>query len=505
MSDVAAEARREAQVERPGEVWVAETELRAGSIGLTGAVMQNITHIAPAIAALFFTPFIVSLSGAHSPLAYLIGVIVVAGLGICLVQLAKHLPSAGGYFTYVSRTVSPRAGFLTAWTFTFYSPLVTGPVCAYFGVILENSLQENYGFHFPWWAFAAIAIPAIAVLSYFGIKLSIRAIVILGSLEFLIVLALALSGLADPGPGGFTFRTFTYGFNPGDIATASGFALAVVFTVQALTGWEAAVPLAEETENPRRNISRATMLSIFAIGLLLILAIWGQVIGWGYTDLKSLVESPVLPGLELGKRVWGEAWPVVLFALFTSSIAVCLATQNVATRMWYGMGRAGALPKVVATLDPKTRTPVVAVFIQFLLALGLGLPAAAFVGPTTFFFLMQGLVLVLAVIFVYGMANLGVFLYYWRERRREFNWFVHALLPFATTGVLAYAVVKSFQPFPAAPYKWAPWIVGGWMLVGVGVLIYLHRTGREHWFAKAGEIVEERLETPEERARRHVV
>ena len=44
MSDVAAEARREAQVERPGEVWVAETELRAGSIGLTGAVMQNITH-----------------------------------------------------------------------------------------------------------------------------------------------------------------------------------------------------------------------------------------------------------------------------------------------------------------------------------------------------------------------------------------------------------------------------------------------------------------------------
>src|SRR5262245_5757452 len=110
MSDVATEAARESQVERPGEVWVAKTELRAGSLGLGGAVMQNITHIAPAIAALFFTPFIVSLAGAHSPLAYLIGVVVVAGLGICLVQLAKHLPSAGGYFTYVSRTVSPRAG-----------------------------------------------------------------------------------------------------------------------------------------------------------------------------------------------------------------------------------------------------------------------------------------------------------------------------------------------------------------------------------------------------------
>jgi hypothetical protein len=43
------------------------------------------------------------------------------------------------------------------------------------------------------------------------------------------------------------------------------------------------------------------------------------------------------------------------------------------------------------------------------------------------------------------------------------------------------------------------------MLVGAAVLVYLHVTGREHWFTKAGEIVEERLEAPEERERRHVV
>ncbi len=38
----------------------------------------------------------------------------------------------------------------------------------------------------------------IAVLGYFGVRLSVRAIVVLGSLEFLIVLALGLSGLASP-------------------------------------------------------------------------------------------------------------------------------------------------------------------------------------------------------------------------------------------------------------------------------------------------------------------
>ena len=47
-----------------------------------------------------------------------------------------------------------------------------------------------------------------------------------------------------------------------NIATLTGFSLAIVFTVQGLTGWEAAVPLAEETENPRRNVPRSIMASI---------------------------------------------------------------------------------------------------------------------------------------------------------------------------------------------------------------------------------------------------
>src|SRR5712691_3398371 len=80
-------------VETPGEVWVAKTELKPGAVGLTGAVMQNVTHIAPAIAAFFFTATIVSFAGGHAPLAYLLGFLVVLALGMCLVQLAKRFPS----------------------------------------------------------------------------------------------------------------------------------------------------------------------------------------------------------------------------------------------------------------------------------------------------------------------------------------------------------------------------------------------------------------------------
>src|SRR5213596_21202 len=105
---------------------VMQTDLKPDALGLLGVTMQAIAHIAPAIAALFFTQFIVLLAGITAPLAYTIGVAVVLMLGNTLVQFSKHLPSAGGYYTYVSRGLSPRSGFLTSWMYVLYSPLSGG-------------------------------------------------------------------------------------------------------------------------------------------------------------------------------------------------------------------------------------------------------------------------------------------------------------------------------------------------------------------------------------------
>jgi amino acid transporter len=44
-------------------------------------------------------------------------------LGVGLTQLARHLPAAGGYYTYVSRTVHPSASFLSARLFFLYAPV----------------------------------------------------------------------------------------------------------------------------------------------------------------------------------------------------------------------------------------------------------------------------------------------------------------------------------------------------------------------------------------------
>ncbi len=506
MTDTYVRQKAEDVVEKPGETWIAETPLKAGAIGLAGAVMQNITHIAPAIAGFFFTATIVSFSGAHAPLAYFLGFLVVLALGSCLVQLAKKFPSAGGYFTYVSRTVGARAGFLTGWMFVLYSPIVPGPIVAFLGFILEGELQANFGWNwFHWWMFVIVVLPVLAALGYLGIQLSVRTIVVVGAAEFLIVLALGLTGLINPGPGGFTFRAFDYGYNPGGIATVSGFFLAIVFTVQGLTGWEAAAPLAEETENPRRNIPRAIMASIVIIGVMLITVIWGQIIGWGVNNLSNLPTSSELPALVIAHRVWGTVWWLALLAMFTSVFGASLACQNVATRMWYRMGRAGVLPSAFGTVNEKRKTPTVAIHAQTVLNVLLGLGAAAVWGPDKIFVFSVGFVLVLGVIFVYVMANVGVVKYYWTEARKEFNPILHFVFPVGTSLILIYSVYASFNPMPAYPYNLTIWVTLAWLVLGVVALVIGTSRNGDAWLAKAGDIVEERKETADEAAHVHAV
>jgi amino acid transporter len=483
-------------VESPGKDYVAVTDLQPGAVGLAGAVMQNVTHIAPAIAAFFFTQTLVSFAGAQAPLAYLIGLIIVIPLGVCLMELARKFPSAGGYFTYVSRTLGPAMGFLTGWVFVLYSPVVAGPSLAVLGQILQDELAANYGITFPWWAAVVIGIPLVAWAGYTGISFSIKWIVAVGLAEFLIVLALGITGLIDPGPGGFTFATFSTSFNPGGLATTSGFFIVVVLTVQGLTGWEAAVPLAEETENPRRNVPRSIMASIIIIGVMLVIAQWGQVIGWGTDDLANLKTSAEVPGLVVAHRVWGGAWWLTLLAMITSVLGASLACQNVATRMWYSMGRAGVLPKFFSQVHPTRKTPSNAVTAQLILSIVLGFGGPLLLGgPWPFFIFLIAFVLVLGVIFVYIAANVGLVVYFWTKARDEFSWIKHFLFPVGTSLVLLYSIYAAFVPLPAPPNNWTPLVAAIWLGLGVAIIIWKKMTGDEAWLSRTAEVIGEREDT----------
>src|ERR1700730_17877302 len=472
-----------------------KSDLKPGALGLVSVTMQAITHIAPAIAALFFTQFLVSLAGLTSPLAYVFAVLLVLMLGNTLIQFSRHLPSAGGYYTYVSRALGARAGFLTSWMFILYSPMAGGLVCGFFGCIVAGELKTSYGWDGPWlwWVSVVVFALLVAFLQYRGIELSARTLLITGGAEILIVLALAVTGFINPGPGGFSLAPF----NPGNIGVGTtfglaGFTLAIVLAVQGLTGWEAAAPLAEETRDHKRNVPWSVLLSIVILGVFLVFTYWGVITGFGVNNIKGLTGSPDLPGLALARNLWGGGWWLILIAFMSSTLAVSLATANVSTRMWYALGRNGAFPKLFAKVHPGYKTPTNAIFAQFALTLASGLIAGAWFHPDVAFFLLTGLVLVLGVSFVYLAANVGVIAYYWRERRSEFNWLWHAILPVASSLVLLYAIAESFPPFcpavncPADPYAKAPLVAGGWLVIGIVLLVYYAMSKREQWLKTAG-------------------
>ena len=360
------------EVEREG--------LQRNAIGFLGVTMQSITGIAPAIAALFFTQFVVSLAGEAAPLAYLIGVVVVLMLGVTLSQLAKILPSSGGYYTYVSRGIHPRVGFLTSWMYILYSPLAGGVIYAFFGYTLNTVLQTYYHVDVPWlwWVCVLIGAPMIAYVQHRGISISAKMMLILGAAEMVLVFALGIWGFARPGRGGFTFSVFDFSKR----GTLEGFALAVVFSVQGLTGWEGAAPLAEETTSPGKNVPRAIITSIVLLGIFLVVMYWGQIVGYGVLNLKGLTSSSVLPGLVLARRYWGWGYTLILLAFLNSTLAVCLSTANVGTRMWYRMGQTGTFPRAFARTHARFKTPTVAIIVQLALSLGTGIGVGLWVNPS---------------------------------------------------------------------------------------------------------------------------
>lgn len=465
---------------------VARTELKAGALSLPEVLMQSVTTIAPAIAALFFTPAVVGFAGIVSPLAYPLAFIITLMLGVVLVQFTKKLPAAGGYYTYISRSIHPRAGWLVAWLFILYAPTVGGIVSLYMGNILTQELQANWHLNWPWFpaVFMIVVVVAVALIQYRGVSISGTTLLVLGLIEMGRVQLLALFAIFNPGPGGVNFESY----NPGNIGVVGigGFALAVVFSMQAFTGWDGAAPLAEETRNPTRNISRAVIGSIIVMGIFLIFVTWAIIIGWGTVQIDKLPTSSELPAIVISKRVWGPLWWLLLFALLNSTVAVVIACSNMGSRMWYAMARSGSLPHVLTRVHPIYKTPVNTILLQFTVNLVTGLILLLWLGAVNGYF-YESLVLALAVIVVYALGNVGVFLLYWREYRGEFNIFYHIIFPLLSLAALGWLTYQLFNPFPAAPVSYAIPTIGIWLVIGIAIQVVMAARGKEEWLKKAGE------------------
>ena len=330
---------------------------------------------------------------------------------------------------------------------------------------------------------------------YRGIQISAQALLVFGLAEIVIVGALGLWGFFDTGPGGFNFSSY----NPGN-TTSHNLFFAVVFSVFALTGWEAAAPIAEEAEDPKRTVPRALIYSVVIMGAFFAICSWGLILGWGTADVNNLVGSTELIPFTLAKQYWGPLWWLAMFALINSAIAVSIATMNASTRMWFAMARSGSLPSALQKLHPKHRTPVNAIMLQAVITFGFGLVLGWKWGGATLFFI-SGLLFTLCASWIYIFGNVGVIRYYLTERRSELNPILHLVFPVVSGVILVYICIQTFtNPTPTGRLSYALPIFLVWLAAGALVLVGMRMRGREDWLLKATQAVHERPETPEELA-----
>lgn len=68
--------------------------------------------MAPAASVAFSLLFAAPYAGGSTPLAIVVGLVACMLVAVTIGQLAKHLPSAGGLYTYNARGLGPATGFL---------------------------------------------------------------------------------------------------------------------------------------------------------------------------------------------------------------------------------------------------------------------------------------------------------------------------------------------------------------------------------------------------------
>src|ERR1051326_2083119 len=301
--------------------------LHTNAIGLAEVLFQSITAMAPASAVAFSLGAAVPFAGTALPLATLIALGVCLLIAVNIAAVAKYLPSAGGYFTYVSRGLGDEAGWLTGWLFSLAYVLVVPLVLIVLGPLADEFANQHFHLRLGWivWAMLIALVPL--VLTFFGVKLSSDSTVVLGAIEIAIFLALSV-WLIVTGDHPSIEATFSAkgSLEPG-LAGWQGILHGMIFAFLAFAGFESAAPLAEEAREPRRTVPLAIVLATVCIGIFYAFCSYAAVAGWGTANMASFTSDPN-PWGTMANRVWGAKGVIIVFAILNSGLGNAVAGIN---------------------------------------------------------------------------------------------------------------------------------------------------------------------------------
>jgi amino acid transporter len=459
-------------------------ELRGGAVGFGGILFQSITFMAPAIATAFSIPIGMSFGGGATPLAVILALVASLFVASSIAQLAKHMPSAGSFYTYVSNSIHPGLGFLVGWAFEL-ALLIGGVFLAtQIGIIVSGTLNTEFGVPTStWWIWMVLGSLLVFTLGYFGIRASTRAGVVLGAFEILVILALAITLIAKAGSHNTLSVFGTHFANNPKYRGFPGIIAASIFSILAFIGFEEAAPLAEEAHEPRRHVRIAVLLSCLAVGVFYVINTYASTVFFGPRRMLGFVSVGSSNPWQnvLARDAWGAAGFVIVFlALLNSVIANQSAANNSSTRNLFAMGRIRLLPRSFALLTKRFGSPYVGLGAQLLITVGVSLWLGEQYGPYTAFAL-TATIIVDVFVPLYILLNLACIVYYARFHRAEFNWLLHGLIPvlgiaafvpafFAGAGIPVFSFITPLSK----PLSYAGPAVGAWVLLGLIYLAYLY-------------------------------
>ncbi|MGW7409311.1 APC family permease [Streptomyces sp. NPDC054833] len=459
-----------------GQADGAPQRLRGGVLGMADIAAATMANVGPAMSFFFGFAFLATTAGVASPLTIAAAGVAVALLGNTLAEFSRAHPSAGSFITFVGKTFGPVSAVTTALLAGLGYIIAMGSVIAISGGFVQITLNHYTGVDLPWIIWTLLLTGLAVVLMLRGIVVSTKWAGYFFVVEMLVLVVVSIAALvehrghlsADP----FLPGHITHGLQ----GLAAGFPLAVYLFI----GWENSAALAEETENPRRNVGRAVFSSVAIMTVSYILFSYATVTGFGY-DVERLGDSPI-PFIDVARHTLGALAFVAYVGGLTSTLGVLIAGINSQARLVFNAGREGLLPSFFGYVHPTRRTPTNAIVTFAVTALliiagwGLGhlLGGKGSMDPVVFFTESSSLGAIL-ILLVYLASNIALPLYYRRYRPQEFRVVRHLVLPAIGTLAILVPLYYLAKPGQPAPYSWFPYAALAALLASVGYASLLVR------------------------------
>lgn len=452
---------------------VAKQGLAPHSIGLAGAVAQSAALVGPAVAAAVGNAFIASLAGAASVLAFAIGTVICVLIAMVIADYARELPSAGSFYTYLTKSFGPKTGFVTG-NLLFGAYVLLFPFqLSFFGFYVHGLFQANFSVNVPWQVFAIAIIAFSTTLAVLGVRYSLHAGLIGLGFEVSVFTAFAILIVVKGGAAGQSIKVFDPSQAPKGFS--SGLLIACVYTIFAFVGFESATTLGEEAKQPRRTIPRAVMLSTILLGAFLCFVTYAEVIGFGVSSkgINALIADP--SAFNTLAHRYGNSFLAGLLdvAVISSFIALNVVTVNAVSRMIFAMGRDRMLPSVFGRLN-RRQAPWVAALGAAIVGLAASLIFGMRYGPEVYAS-WSAYFATLFFIGAYVLLCVGVIRFNRKRHAQDFRWVRHAGVPIVGLAGIGLVLYGNIYPLPPNPLRW--FIPATVVVIGVAVAAahYLQR------------------------------